>query len=336
MPSNIQSVADHRGTFEQDETSTLFLRVTTFEGQPTDPSSISISITNSLDEEAESGTPEKIVDGFYIFDWRIPADQEVGTYTATWAYSVGGEDFTEIQQFNIAADGQVPSTSLYSDRLSSLRMALSVHLQCAQAIPVYNEQGTIESDKKTVTFNFKRWNQNIRTRIFLNEKPVTQGAIVDYFKGQVIFDSLLTEYDTVTCDYNFRWFDDAELDRFLQNALSMVNSYPPVGGYNLYNIPDRFIPHVLYGAAKDALRHLLLCLQFQEPQEVFGGPEKAQNAFQQLETLKKNFEGDFTALLEQKKFGPYKGLTKAVVTPEYTLPGGRSRWFRYLFKSGGG
>lgn len=334
--SNIQSVADYRGTFEQNETSTLFLRITTFEGQPTDPSSISLSITNNANEEIIEGTPEKIVDGFYIFDWNIPADQEIGTYTATWSYTVNGESFQEVQQFNVAGDGEVSLHSLYSDRLVSIRMALTVHLHCAQAIPVYNEQGVIESDKRTVTFNFPRWNQNIRTRIFLNEKPVTEGVIIDYFRGKVIFDSILTDYDTVTSDYNFRWFDDADLDRFLQNAISIVNSYPPVGGYNLYNAPDRFIPHILYGAAKDAIRHLLLCLQFQEPQEVFGGPERAQTAFQQLETLKKNFEDEFKSLLEQKKYGPYKGLTKLIVTPEFTLPGGRSRWFRYLFGSGGG
>lgn len=334
--SNIQSVADYRGTFEQNSPSTLFLRITTFEGQPTDPSSISLSITNDLDEEVIGGIPEKIIAGFYIFDWYIPADQGVGTYQATWSYTVNGEDFQEVQQFNVAADGEIRLHSLYSDRLVSIRMALTVHLSCAQAIPVYNEQGVIESDKRTVTFNFPRWNQNIRTRIFLNEKPVTEGATIDYFRGKVIFDSLLTDYDTVTSDYNFRWFDDADLDRFLQNAMSTVNSYPPVEGYNLFNVPDRFIPHILYGASRDAIRHLLLCLQFQEPQEVFGGPEKSQNAFQQLETLKKNFEEDFRALLEQKKYGPYKGLTKVIVTPEFTLPGGRSRWFRYLFGSGGG
>ena len=73
-----------------------------------------------------------------------------------------------------------------------------------------------------------------------------------------------------------------------------------------------------------------MCLQFQQPQEVFGGPDAARQAFQNLETLKKNYEGDFNLLLEQKKYGSYVGLTKTVVTPEYTLPGGRSRWFRYL------
>ena len=47
--------------------------------------------------------------------------------------------------------------------------------------------------------------------------------------------------------------------------------------------------------------------------------------------MKKNYEGDWEKLVEQKKLGPYPS-SKLIVTPEYTLPGGRSRWFRYLFK----
>ena len=42
-------------------------------------------------------------------------------------------------------------------------------------------------------------------------------------------------------------------------------------------------------------------------------------------------EEDLNKMYEQKKFGPYVGLTRMVVVPEYTLPGGRSRWFRYMF-----
>lgn len=332
--SNIQSVVDHRGEFELGKTSTLFLRVTSFEGQPLNPTNLLVSVRNLDGEEIMSGVPEKIVDGFYIFDWIIDDSQDPGNYLAFWTYEYQGQEYSQIQQITVAQKGSLPSNSLYADRLSSMRVALTVHLGCAQAIPVYKEQGIIEADKRTVSFNFPRWNQNMGTRVFLNEQPVIEGAIFDYFKGKVIFDQTLTEYDTVTCDYNFRWFDDPDLDRFMQNALSIVNSYPPAGNYNLDRLPDRFIPHVLYGATKDAIRQLLMCLQFQEPKEVFGGPEAAQTAFQQLETLKQNYEKDFRDLLEQKKFGPYKGLTKAIVVPEYTLPGGRSRWFRYLFKSG--
>jgi hypothetical protein len=87
----------------------------------------------------------------------------------------------------------------------------------------------------------------------------------------------------------------------------------------------------LYGAAKDALRQLMLCVNFQQPAQVFGGPEQAAKAFANFDTLKQNYEKDAEKLLEQKKLGPYP-KSRMVVTPEFTLPGGRSRWFRYLFK----
>jgi predicted amidohydrolase len=75
----------------------------------------------------------------------------------------------------------------------------------------------------------------------------------------------------------------------------------------------------------------MMSLAFQEPQQVFGGQEKASALVSNLDTLKKNYEEDFNKMLDAKKFGPYIGLTRVVVTPEYTLPGGRSRYFRYLF-----
>ena len=74
-----------------------------------------------------------------------------------------------------------------------------------------------------------------------------------------------------------------------------------------------------------------MCLNFQEPALVFGGTDKAQQAFSNFESLKQNYEKDWDKMVDNKKFGPYPSGFN-VSTPEYTLPGGRSRWFRYLFK----
>jgi len=326
----IQAVADYRGTFEQGSLTSLFLKITNFQGDAVDPSAISVEVTDSLDASVTSGTPEKIVEGFYIFDWDIDSAQDAGEYTTTWTYTVDGVETDAVQSVIVAATGDLGGGSLYSDRLSGFRASVDLHLQCAQSIPVYDEQGLICDDEQTVRFTFPRWNQNSYTRIYLNQKPVTSGITVNYFKGEIIFDRVLTEYDTVTASYNFRWFSDDQIDRFMSNALHTINLYPPSSSYNLGTLPHRFIPIIMYGASKDALRELLLCLQFQQPQEVFGGGDAAQKAFSNLETLKKNFEGDYNTLLEQKKLGPYMGLTKTTVTPEFTLPGGRSRWFRYL------
>jgi hypothetical protein len=188
-------------------------------------------------------------------------------------------------------------------------------------------------DNTTFQFSFPRWNQSAGTRVYRNNKLLNSGYEINYFKGKVLFDNPLTSYDTIHASYNFRWFSDDELDRFLSDALHTINLQTPTSGYSLNMLPERYFPTLLQGASVFALRHMMLCLQFQQPQKVFGGPDGASKAFSNLDALKKNYEESWKAGLEQKKLGPYVGLTKMVVVPEYTLPGGRSRWFRMLFKS---
>ena len=331
--SSIQAVADYRGTFLQGKTTTLMLKVTDFDGQSMDPRTISLSIFNENNEVETTGVPDKVANGFFIYDWAIPATQAVGPYTAVWTYTTADGSFTAYQGIVVIQDGNTAVTdgSLYAERLSAIRTSLDYHLAQAQAIPVYDAEGIVAEDLKTVRFTFPRWNQNHRTRIYRNGKIVTSGVTINYFKGEVSFDAPLhPTLDRVTADYNFRWFKDEELDRFLSNGLHIVNLAPPAKSYFLQTVPDSFLPAILYGAAVDALRHLILDLQFQEPQEVFGGPEMARNAASMLETLKQNYEKTFELLLGYKKLGPYTGLTRLISVPEYTLPGGRSRWFRYM------
>tara|TARA_B100000614_G_scaffold262909_1_gene300805 strand:+ start:284312 stop:285337 length:1026 start_codon:yes stop_codon:yes gene_type:complete len=334
MPSadDIQAIADYRGSFVQGTTTTLKLSLTDFKGFAMDPESISLSILDEDSNEVEAGVPEKIQHGFFIYDWQIDEDEDVGPYTVVWTYEIDGEEFQNLQGVIVIEDSDNPrAAGPYSERIAGIRTALEVHLRCAQNIPVYDEQGRICEDNRTVRFTYPRWNQNHLTRIYRNQKLVTSGITINYFKGEVIFDEPLhDQYDTVNADYNFRWFDDLDLDRFLSNALHIVNLYPPAGNRSLVNLEDRYIPLVLYGATVDALRQMILCLQFQQPREVFGGPDAAKDAANMMETLKQNYENQNEKLLEQKKYGPYRGLTQVVSVPEFTLPGGRSRWFRYM------
>lgn len=331
-----RTVTDYRGTFVQGTTTTLFIKFTNSDGDAVDPESIAIAIYNSdTDEEVSSGTPEKIGVGGYIYDWVIDTDETVGSYTAVWTYDDGSGSVNFEQSVLVIADGDAGENSKYAGRIAQFREQLELMICCAQAIPVKDEQGIPNANRSVFSFTFPRWNQSGPIRIYRNQRLVGDGFSIDYFRAKVMPDEDLSSYDIINADYTFRWFSDEQLDRFLSNALHIVNLYPAASSYSLINVPDRFIPIILYGAAKDALRELLLCLQFQQPQQVFGGADAAQKAFSNIETLKKNYEGEFKELLEQKKLGPYPSI-RAVVAPEYTLPGGRSRWFRYLFNNGGG
>lgn len=331
----VKAVPDTRGTFVQGSLCALFLSLTDVHGNPLKAENLTLSVTKDGEPVLTNVNTDYIRPGFYTFDWTIPIDLETGKYLVTWSYVANGYAGVELQEIIIASSGdrQNSVVQLYGARFSDLRVALSEMICCAQKIPVYHEQSIPDIDNNKYKFTFSRWNQAYGTRIFRNNKLVEGGYEINYFNGTVLFDSPLSDYDTIYADYNFRWFSDEQLDRFLLNAVAIVNFYPPQSGYNILNVPDLYIPMLLYGAAKDAIRELLMCLNFQQPQQVFGGADAAQKAFSNMETLKKNYEEEFTRLLEQKKFGKYP-RTKAVTVPEFTLPGGRSRWFRYMFGGG--
>jgi len=328
--SEIRSVASFRGNFKQGSIADLLIKITDFDGTPVDPSSITCSIygpveSPSTDNETivDASLPFQIASGYYVYSWDIDSAQTLGTYNATWTYVVDDETQTELQSV-VVVDSQTNAgpSSFYTERLIAFREALEYHISCAQAIPVYFEQAKASRDNTTFKFTFDSWNQSSGVRIYKNSVIINSDAEVDYFKGAVTFDTQLLPQETVNADYNFRWFSEEQLTRFLVNSLNTVNTYAPHTGYNLDTIPDRFTPALLYGAAKDALRQLMLCINFQQPAQVFGGTENAQKAFSNFETLKQNYEKDWEKLLEQKKLGPYP-KTRLVVTPEYTLPGGR-------------
>jgi hypothetical protein len=332
---SIRASADFRGTFVQGQKVVLFLMVTDLDGNARDADTISYTITDPSSSVVQSGSPEKCANGFYAVDWNIAQEQTVGDYEVFWTFTVNGESGTEVQE--VVVDPLVPAQdyrpNLYSGRVLDFRMQLNFLLRSAQNIPVYNEPAKQTTDYKTYRFTFPRWNQSAGVRIMRNNVPVTSGLSINYFKGEVTFDTALTSYDRVNAYYNFRWFSDEELDRFMSNALHVVNYYPHPTTYSFLDLDDRYVPLVLWGAAVEALRHLMLDITFQEPALVFGDRDGVDRAHARFETLKKNYEEYWDKGLDQKKNRNYVGLTRGIVTPEYSLPGGRSRWFRYLFTS---
>lgn len=332
--SGISAIPENRGAFVQNTIASFTLRVVNFNGIAVDPESITVRITDSSDVEVEldNAIPEKIGLGFYIYEWTIPVDQTIGKYTIRWAYTIDDVEKYSYQNFTVVADGK--DSKYYTGRIGDMREMLEILLGCAQNIPVYNEQGIPTADCTKYKFTFPRWNQTSGLKIYRNKTVINKGAIVNYERGELEFVKPLTQYDIITASYNFRWFDDNSLNSFIQNAINVYNHYPPfLPSYDINTLPDGATSGVLYKAAADAIREMIMCLMFQEPQKIFGGREAADKIRGDLETLKKNYEEDWKLIFGNKKFRPYP-TTRAVVLPALSLPGGRSRWFRYLYSSG--
>lgn len=330
-----QASTKYEGVFKPGEIGIVMLTITDFEGNPQNPSSISIDINNeSTGLLVESGIPEQIKDGYYIYEWEISSSQDIGNYTVTWEYDWDSTTYTEEQTVVVTED--TTNVGAYSEEALAMIRATEGYLMCPQHIPVYFEQARPTENYNTYRFTFGNWNQNPRTIIYRNKQILTGGYEIDYFNGTVTFEDDLTEYDAIYADYNFRWFTENDLYTFLQNSLKEINVAPPFQKWTLkdlaYNIEAaQYSAGVIYGAIKDAIRTFLMCLQFQQPQEVFGGPERANSAFNNMNSLKENYEASFNRIIENKKFGKYPRIG-IISIPEYTLPGGRSRWFRMLYK----
>ena len=343
----VRAVLKNTGTFTKGFAVSLTLSISDQGGNAIDASNVAIVVRDSDGADVtfktvSGGTrsgddlnPEPVSKGFYFYQWYLDSDIEAGTYTVVWTYEIDDVTYTQVEEVIVADDGV--STDIYSDKMRQMRTSLRHLLCCATKVPIYNEQAKPSSDCKTFYFTKGNWNQTpSQTRIYRNGHTIlNSGITIDYAEGKVVLDEPISQAEWISADYNYSWFSDEQLTDYIIGAIQVYNSAPPVKGYDYRTLPDYATRGVLYKAATDAIRELMMCLMMPEPAQLFGGYERASQISGQLETLKKNYEGDWKWIYENKKFGPYPSI-RIVTVPSYTLPGGRSRWFRYLFSGGSG
>jgi hypothetical protein len=191
----------------------------------------------------------------------------------------------------------------------------------------------------STTYNlaYQNWNKDWRPLVRLNNRIIDDGWTVDW-DGRIFFDGLMAPEDSINIMYRFAYFSDEEILAFLDFGLQMMNSIPPasVTYPTILNMPVEWNAPVLLYAAILALRRLVFGLNFQEKRVIFTSPEYpdgAQNAIQTFKDLYSEYNQLWLEISKDAKTKKLPGMA-LYVTPEYTLPGGRSRWFRYLYKSG--
>jgi hypothetical protein len=206
---------------------------------------------------------------------------------------------------------------------------------------IYYESFEQKTSKKYTVYKlaYQNWNMEPRPVVRLNNRIVDDGWVVDY-NGMIYFDGILTPEDSVNIRYNLAYFSEEELLAFLRLGLKMMNTVPPasVTYSSLVNMPAEWDAPVLLYAAMQALRRLIFGLNWQEKFIIFYRPDDP-DATNSVIGHFKDLLQDYSSLwMEVKKDVKTRKLppTMQYVTPEYTLPGGRSRWFRYLYKTSAG
>jgi hypothetical protein len=190
-------------------------------------------------------------------------------------------------------------------------------------------------------FAYKNWLMDPRPVLRLNNRIVDDGWYADY-DGNIYMDGIRYPEDSVNVKYQFAYFSDEEILDFLRFGLKMMNTVPPasVTYSSLGGMPAEWDAPVLLYAAVLALKRLVFGLNWQEKFVIFTRPDDPNSGSQAIQNFKDLFQDYSNLWTEVKKDVktrkiPVPGMLQ-YVTPEYTLPGGRSRWFRYLYKSGAG
>lgn len=227
-------------------------------------------------------------------------------------------------------------STFYNNLISDFTYAL---IYQAQNIPVYNEVLRPNSTTSPQNFDsaFRNWNQKPNVEVKLNQVVITSGYSIDYSNGQIIFDSPLEYNDQVEASYTFRCISDDQIQQYFNQAAAIWRIHPPVGGpssiYNA-NMTERYV--LFLGAAQFAFNDLIFALAIQEKRVIFDNrswDDAWKTVMESFKGLRDSYKDMWEKALEAKKLQLPR--IASIVTPEYTLPGGRSRFFRYMYKQGG-
>lgn len=318
--------------FAQGQTATLTAQFVTNVGMPVDvpdamiqilgPSAVPVLIPTAMN---------RAFTGFYFYDYVIPNSLPVNTYTVVITGTVIGVPSAMSIFLQIVPAGTVTAATA-TQHATAVAAAMDRYIGCAQRIPIYRELAQRDATKTRYHLTWPRWNLS-NHRIYLNGEEITDGFTIDLDNAIITFAKPLHPTDIIEASYNFRFFSDMDILGFLSDAISQINIQPPQSTFTVDNFPDAFIGVALLGASKNAMKQLIFCLSLQEPATIFGGIDGAKNAIDNFKYLKDNNEKEFAdAAQTLKTKQPYPKIS-AIVQPEYTLPGGRSRWFRYLFST---
>lgn len=327
-----------KGSFQAGTTGLFCFTFSDIEGSLFDPSNIDLTILDRDGNEIITGeAADRLSLGYYVFEWNIPSDQTTGLYSIRIDYTT--------EQVDGSTDAYITETFIVSESdidvidpiIIAYRTFVESLIGYVQRIPIFHEIGRLNKARNVAILSFQRWNQPAVCKIYINGtlKDPGDGYEVDYLKGEITFSSILSEFDEIHVSYTFRWFTDTELDNFIAEAVNVFNQYPP---HTVFSLPTLAIHYgragvtVSHQAAVFALRRIIMDLAFQEPAKIFGGMDRADKLMGALTALKQNFEESLKMWYEQKKYGPYVGLTRTITIPEFTLPGSRSRWVRSMFK----
>jgi hypothetical protein len=249
-----------------------------------------------------------------------------------------------------------------------IKASLAYQIKDLLRVNIYDEDALFSSyDRTWARLTFPNWNYWPRPEIRINSHSdfgasspmialsenntilrTIDGSTNDYadglkykldYQGRVYFLNSsnapisLQEYNYILATYNVRLFTGVEMNSALNLALQSINAQAGVSKVRFVaQAPIYWDAALIAGATYYLLRSLLTRLTNRETRMLIQDPDD--KFIDDLRQTAKMYKEDFDALMKAIPTSRYP-YTTAVVTPEYVMPGGRSRMFRYMWQGGG-
>lgn len=215
-------------------------------------------------------------------------------------------------------------------------------------IPINYEQGRISYDGSECNFTWKNWMATQTPVVYVNDMMKNSGYTPSYVEGKLTFSPVLSSgynktdifntalyepIDRVNCDYWYSCFSTKQLTSFMKVALADFNASYPVSSYGVTSSNQAVQAALLLGGAY-YLYNAVVAGFLNQQWRVQWGEEEWQNLLNVAEKMKENTKSVFERISEAKRHTLAKGV-QGIVIPEYSLPGGRSRFTSILFGQSG-
>lgn len=170
-----------------------------------------------------------------------------------------------------------------------------------------------------------------------NNYPLGLRVKYDYAGRMYFIDDLdspvsIHPYDTIFATYSVKMFTSQHMNSALYMALQTINSQPGASKYaTVASAPYYYDPAIVFGACYYLIRALLVSLTGRQRRLLLEDPDA--KIIEDLRNTANMYKEEFEKLLEKLPIARYPGV-RGIVVPEFNMPGGRSRFFRYIWNLG--
>lgn len=204
-------------------------------------------------------------------------------------------------------------------------------IQLSEVTPIYK---TINA-----SYNPIEYSRDGNIVEYANGNNYPDGLMVkyDYMSNLYFVDNLgnsvqIHPYDTVFATYSVKMFTTQHMNSALYMALQTINSQPGASKYpSVATAPFYYDPAIVFGACYYLIRALLVSLTGRQRRLLLEDPDA--KIIEDLRNTANMYKEEFEKLLEKLPIARYPGV-RGIVVPEFNMPGGRSRFFRYIWNLG--